>query len=87
MIAINATRREWIEVEISERDLLKTLDDKVRKAYGIEPGHQLREGKIYYEVRTSHSYDECAGPATERQLAGFALIAQLIDLLLPPAQG
>jgi hypothetical protein len=83
MLQLHATKKERIKVEVSERDVFELVEAKIRAAHSIRPDQWLVDGKLYHKVLVSRGWDEHDGPATDQQIAGFALIESLHKVLLP----
>lgn len=77
---IDFSRTVHDRVDIPEDKILEAAIRVVEKKFGLN--HQwIRNGKLYHEEHTSHSYDVCDGPASAEQLKANEVIKSLKEYL------
>jgi hypothetical protein len=81
MISITGTKKENVVVEITPKELFKTLIDHIRSTYQISNVYySKKEDKFFFEIEhhTSHSYFETIEvDLSEKQKEAFSLIVNL----------
>lgn len=81
---VKGTQKQQVTVDVDEREIFFDIERRLRTKYNIGSQQWLgRDGKLYHEEHTSHTYDVCDGPPTEDQKKCFEIIEVLRDVLVP----